>query len=339
MRADKQHDGRAAVAIEHSERLTLVRGLAPGVGLAFSTRRGGVSQGAFAALNLSARTGDNEAAVGENWGLLARELEECWELRGPLAPLGVEQIHGTDIVDAAAAAAPGRPTSGMRTVLGSGDGLFLREPDLTVSVLTADCLPIALVAASGSRGVLVHAGWRGLAAGIVGRAAAVLRLRSTPPEETIAFMGPGIGPCCFEVGAEVRATFLSAFGDDAESSFVAVAGRARWRADLGRLAALELEGAGIRRRYSLSACTCCHAEAYFSHRRDGPVTGRMATILRLGVDDALKPPPDRLRAGGATEGGIVAPTVNGRCIQDAEDTCAASVEPISWYPGGGARWS
>jgi polyphenol oxidase len=181
---------------------------------------------------------------------------------GPLQPAAaalawLEQRH-TDVI---VPAAPGN--------CGVGDALVLEASALAGVVATADCLPIAVV--RGPRAVLVHAGWRGLAAGLPAKAAA--QLGGGPDCE--AWIGPGIGPCCYEVGEEVTEPLRRACGDDVIVSGVG----GRPRLDLRRAAALALRAAGVARVSLLDHCTRCRSEWLWSHRREGGNAGRNLTLV------------------------------------------------------------
>lgn len=212
---------------------------------AFSTRLGGVSDPPFDRLNLGLLTDDSEDAVAENRRRLA-------------AALGFEreqvafarQVHGTRLIDH-------RVQSPDEVV--EADGHVVSRPGLAPLVFVADCLPVAL---AGPEGVaMVHAGWRGLAGGILAAAAAAV-------EATTAAIGPGIGACCYEVGDEV----LSAFGGLGE-------GVAEGRMlDLPEAARRLLAAAGVERVESAGLCTSCERELFFSHRRDEGRTGRQAGV-------------------------------------------------------------
>jgi YfiH family protein len=159
--------------------------------------------------------------------------------------------------------------------LGPADAAVTRRPGRICVILTADCLPVLLAAESGDRVGAAHAGWRGLAGGVIEAAVSALR---TPPRQVLAWLGPAIGPGHFEVGAEVRAGLLE--GDPAaESAFVANS-RGRFMADLYALARRRLQRLGVERIYGGGECTYTDRDRYFSHRRDGR-TGRQATLIWL----------------------------------------------------------
>jgi polyphenol oxidase len=220
---------------------------------AFSTRIGGVSSGPFRSLNLGILTDDEPARVEENRGILLQAL-----VREPDSLAMGQQVHGADIQR------QDKPRS--RGRLERVDAQVTTSADVTPLVLVADCVPLVLSAP----GVVaaVHCGWRGIAAGIVQRAAGeVSRLSGGP---VAAVVGPGIGPCCYEVGAEVLER-LARRGHDADGRMLDLPGcvvAELRRADVGHIAV-----AGI--------CVSCHDELFFSHRRDRGVTGRQAGLAWL----------------------------------------------------------
>ena len=235
----------------------------PGWRLAFSTRLGGVSNGAFESLHLSLSTDDEAAAVLANRERLAAALG----IR-PSDLVVPGQVHGVRVREVDDGQR-GRGATSPQTVLAGTDGLLTRAPDLPLMVSTADCVPVFL-AAEGSDGrpaiALVHAGWRGMLAGVLISAAAAL---SRLGRLTTAVVGPSIGPCCFEVGDDV--------GSALEARFPGV-----WRdgrADLWACAAQELATAGLPAAAVANPrlCTVCDRR-FFSHRRDGGRTGRQAAL-------------------------------------------------------------
>ena len=227
----------------------MIRWNAPGpYVVAFTTRDGGVSEGPFASLNLGLLTADDDARVAEN------RRRACTALGADVARLAMNrQVHGA-VVHRAVAGERGRP----------GDGLWTDEESLPMLKLTADCLPIALARTDGSPAlVLLHAGRRGLVEGIVEAGADSLE------GKLAAVIGPGIGPCCYEVGDDIAADYRARFGA------TAVAGR---NLDLWTVAERLLHDAGVRSVERLDLCTACDPEQFFSHRRDGPITGRQGVI-------------------------------------------------------------
>jgi YfiH family protein len=228
-----------------------------------STRSGGVSMGAWRSLNLGGAVGDDPAAVAEN----RRRFD---------AALGVpavylRQMHGTRVARLPVTdAAPSAPIE--------ADAVISTEPGTACTVLVADCLPV-LFAAPDGRGVgAAHAGWRGLAGGVLeATVAALCQAAACAPSELHAWLGPCIGPRQFEVGADV----LGAFGGG--SRFVPRPrpdGAMRWLADLPGLARDRLQAAGLARISGGAWCTVEEASRFFSFRRDG-ITGRMAAAVWL----------------------------------------------------------
>lgn len=225
------------------------------VAAAATTRAGGVSDGPYAALNLGAHVGDDPAAVAENRRRLAAALDL------PGEPAWLAQVHGTRVVQARPGGSPAE-----------ADAAVTREPGVVCAVLTADCLPVLLASRGGDEVAAVHAGWRGLADGVV---AAALDAMETPPAELLAWLGPAIAQPAFEVGGEVRERFLRR--DPVNAAFFAANDRGRWQADLAGLARRELEAAGVMVSGG-GFCTHDEAERFFSYRRDGDC-GRQATLI------------------------------------------------------------
>lgn len=217
----------------------------------FTTRRGGIADGPYASLDLAIGDGGHDrAAVAQNYTLLAEALGLPREriVQG-------RQVHGKVIAR----------VDGPRAIADGVDGHATAERDLGLLVLTADCLPVAL-AADGAV-AMVHAGWRGLAGGILEEGVRALRAVGASGAVTAA-VGPGAGGCCYEVGDEVRA----AFADVPEAHD----GR---RLDLKAVAAARLRAAGVDAVHDTGLCTmCADPELFFSHRRDGGVTGRQAGV-------------------------------------------------------------
>ena len=226
----------------------------PGTRVLFTTRRGGVSEPPYQTLNLGLLTDDDPEAVRANRERLAREL-------GVAFAYG-RQVHGRAVLVAVAANGDGPPPV-------DADAVVTASPGVGALVLTADCLPIAI--AGNGAVAMVHAGWQGLADGVIGAAIEALRElgRGGP---LAAATGPSAGPCCYEVGDELRARF-AAYGAEARH------GR---NLDLWRIARRQLEGAGVRTIHELGLCTICSdPELFFSHRRDRGLTGRQAGVAWL----------------------------------------------------------
>jgi YfiH family protein len=231
----------------------------PGVRALATTRSGGVSAPPWHSFNLGDHVGDDPRAVAANRALLQRQL--------PAAPLWLSQVHGTRCVDAAAA-----------TMVATGieaDASFARQRGVVCAVLTADCLPVLLCDDAATVVAVAHAGWRGLAAGVIEAAVGAMR---EPGEHLMAWLGPAIGPQAFEVGGEVRDTFV-AHDAQAAQAFVAAPG-GKWLCDIYQLARQRLDALGIRRIAGADSCTVAGAQRFFSYRRDG-VTGRMASLIWL----------------------------------------------------------
>jgi YfiH family protein len=228
----------------------------PGGVAAFSTRRGGVSEGPYESLNLGILTDDDQTRVTENRTLLAGEIG--------LPPERIAmgwQVHGTDIREWDAAPQPGgyaEPGAELDKVDGHTTGVA----ELGLLVLVADCFPVALM--SPGRAAMLHCGWRPLAGGLVEKALA------TFDEPPAAAIGPGIGRCCYEVGEEVLAEFAGLEG---------VADRRML--DLRMVIRRKLEAAGVTRIEDVDLCTSCRPDLFFSHRRDDGVTGRQGGIAWL----------------------------------------------------------
>ena len=224
--------------------------------VAFSTRLGGVSEGPFASLNLGILTEDDPASVVENRTRLCDAVGA-----DPDGATMAWQRHGSTVTEAQPR---GIVTPG--TVYGHCDGLWSDEPGRAMLLLTADCMPIAIARAdehAPAVGIL-HAGWRGLLAGLVGNGVRALGAR-----DVAAAIGPSIGPCCYEVGEEVATPFREAFGDDVVRD---------GKLDLWTSAERALRAAGCVHVDRFDICTSCNADRYFSHRRDHGKTGRQGVI-------------------------------------------------------------
>ncbi len=224
---------------------------------ASTTRRGGVSGGSYASLNLGARVGDDPAAVAEN----RRRLREAAEL--PSEPGWLRQVHGTEIAVLTGAGETGR----------EADAAVSHAAGVVCGVLTADCLPILLCTTDGGAVGAVHAGWRGMAAGVIERALEVL---PADTRDTLAWLGPAISQPAYEVGDEVRRAFEDS--DPGAGCGFERNERGRWQADLYALARRRLEAAGVAGVYGGDYCTAADELRFFSHRRDGPC-GRIATVI------------------------------------------------------------
>jgi len=221
-----------------------------------TTRSGGVSAGPFASMNLGLRTDDDLKSVRTN----RASLRECL----PAEPKWLLQVHGAEVVDADSLKKPVE-----------ADAAVARNPGSVCTVMIADCLPVLLTDRAGTVVAVAHAGWRGLAAGVVEN---TVRAMGTSPDQVLAFLGPAIGPSAFEVGADVRDAFLSRSGD-AASAFVSHK-PGKWLADLFELGRRRLRSSGVTKIYGGGICTYSDPQRFFSHRRD-KVTGRMAAFIWL----------------------------------------------------------
>lgn len=237
---------------------TLLAGV--GVPHAFSTRLGGVSEGPFASLNLGNPGGqaiqDSPQNIAENY----RRLQAAIGCEGRARLYG-HQVHGATVLT------PERVTGDCE--LGKGDAIVCDSPDALASVRTADCVPVLLASRDGRRVAAVHAGWRGTVAGVV--AEALKHFDS--PATVIAAIGPCIGFNAFEVGLEVAEQFAT--------EFVRHEPNGKAHVDLKRALAAQLIAAGVpgEQVESTDRCTVSHADEFFSHRRTGGLTGRMAAVI------------------------------------------------------------
>ena len=234
-----------------------------GVRALFTLRSAGASRAPYESFNLGAHVGDDPGAVRQN----RRQLCAAHEL--PQEPLWLEQVHGTQVVDAdhvrLAGAVQGPPR---------GDAAVSRQPGTVLAVLVADCLPVLFAALDGSAVAVAHAGWRGLAAGVL--EATVVALASHGALQ--AWLGPAISSPHFEVGPEVREAF-TAHDPAAATAFTANSG-GRWQCDLPALARARLAAAGVCSVYADTGCTFAQPQRFYSYRRDG-VTGRNAALIWL----------------------------------------------------------
>ncbi len=221
---------------------------------ATTLRGGGSSLAPYESLNLALHVGDQEEAVRQNRSLVKAMLNL------PGEPKWLAQIHSDRVVDAASVDLP-EPA----------DASFTDQAGIVCAVMTADCLPVLVCSRDGQKIAAIHAGWRGLLAGIIGNTLAAMRTH-----DVLVWLGPAIGPSSFEVGAEVREAF-TAKSDSYCLAFKA-RGNGKWLADIYQLARLELAGLGIAQVYGGGFCTVAEQERFFSYRRD-PATGRMATLI------------------------------------------------------------
>jgi polyphenol oxidase len=223
-----------------------------------TTRQGGVSQPPYDSLNLALQVGDDPVAVTRN------RADLCQACGVPREPFWLSQVHGCRVADSASDL-PGC----------EADAVFSRRSHQVCGVLTADCLPLLMTDRAGRVVCAVHAGWRGLAAGVV--ESAVARL-SVPPQELLVWMGPAIGSDAFEVGDEVRQAFVKRSAEDAQA--FRRNSRGRWLADIYHLARLRLRRLGVGYVGGGDYCTWTQSSLFFSYRREGE-TGRMAALIWL----------------------------------------------------------
>ena len=245
-------------------RLTWVEGPAwPGVDLRFSTRAGGVSHGAFASLNVGAHVGDAPEAVAHNRAQVTAALGG--------EPLWLEQVHGIDVVDADAS----------HTAAPRADAAITQVPGRVLAIMVADCLPVAITNADGTILGAAHAGWKGLAGGVLEQTVQAMR-RAQPARtaELRAWIGPAIGPAAFEVGSEVRRAFIDAHAASVDCFAAHADTPGKWWADLPALAEHRLRLAGVTSIVQSGRCTVSEPTHFFSYRRDGQ-TGRMALFGSL----------------------------------------------------------
>jgi YfiH family protein len=259
----------------------------PGVGALMTTRAGGVSRGPWASLNLGRHAGDDAQAVAENRRRFAASLLPTDVPEGgrgtstPARPVWLRQVHGTNVLELDAQT-PEHPQS-------AADAAWTRTPGIACVVGAADCLPVLFAARDGTAVAAAHAGWRGLAAGVL---EATLRAlgdgAGVPPHDLLAWLGPCIGPAHFEVGADVLLAFghRPTEGDLEHFSYrPRPDGAPRWLADLQGLAAARLQRLGVGHIAAQRECTYEHASRFFSFRRDHPTggSGRMAAAIWLGA--------------------------------------------------------
>lgn len=225
-----------------------------GVHAATTLRSGGVSVGPYSSLNPAMHVGDDADAVVSNRRIISERLAL------PAEPVWLEQVHGSRVVKAGVDACPPQ-----------ADASYTDEPGVVCVVMSADCLPLLFCSADGARIAAVHAGWRGLLAGIISNTVAVLGESGLH-----VWLGPAIGPEAFEVGSEVRAAFVQKSPAFAEAFILQANGK--WLSDIYQLARIELNAIGATNIYGGGFCTVTDPNRFYSYRRD-TVTGRMATLI------------------------------------------------------------
>ncbi|WP_322630094.1 peptidoglycan editing factor PgeF [Halothiobacillus sp.] len=229
----------------------------PGVHAVVTTRLGGISASPFDQLNLATHVGDDPAAVTANRARLKTQAGL------PSEPRWLNQVHGVIVADGVG---PER--------LPDADAGYTDQAQVVLSVLTADCLSVVFCSRDGRELAVAHAGWRGLAAGVL--AATIARFNAAPAE-MMAWIGPAIGPQAFEVGGEVRSAFVDAYAEDA-AGFSPSIHPGKYQANLFILAQMSMQRAGIRHIFGGGLCTFSDPQRFYSFRRDAGRTGRMATL-------------------------------------------------------------
>ena len=212
----------------------------------FTTRAGGFSEGPYAGLNLGLHVGDEAALVSKNRQALAQML--------PAEPMWLDQVHSNRCLSIGSVIPHDN----------KADAAVTDEKNRVLAVMVADCLPILLSETNGQGVAVIHAGWKGLANGVIANTVEDLR------GEWTAWLGPAIGPCHYEVGDDVKQQFESGVGFSVRGD--------RWMMDLKQIARAQLEQAGVHSVAGAEQCTFCLPERYYSYRRDG-VTGRMAGLI------------------------------------------------------------
>jgi YfiH family protein len=239
-----------------------------------TTRLGGVSVAPWDSLNLGVHVGDNAVAVLENRMRVRREAEL------PSEPVWLDQVHGSSVVVLDAGNIPRTATAEqlMQSRRPRADAAVTRQAGVVCAIQVADCLPVLFAARDGSVVGAAHAGWRGLASGVLGATVAAM---DVPSDQIVAWLGPAIGPENFEVGDDVVAAFVDTAHSDQRAQTEAAFVRkpdGKWLCDLFALARLRLAAAGVTQVSGGGLCTVSDAKRFYSYRRDGQ-TGRMAALV------------------------------------------------------------
>lgn len=221
-----------------------------------TTRLNGASQGAYASFNVASHVADNTEHVAENRRLLRERLSL------PAEPLWLDQVHGNHVYQA------DQPNTSRQA-----DAVTTQQIDAICAILTADCLPLLLCNQQGTEVAAIHAGWRGLASGVIDK---TVECMSSTSAELMVWLGPAIGPRAFEVGPEVQQQFCVQ-QTDSQQAFKP-SGKDRYFADIYQLARLNLARLGVRQIYGGEYCSYSDSEHFYSYRRDGQ-TGRMASLI------------------------------------------------------------
>jgi YfiH family protein len=241
---------------------------------ATTLRVGGVSEGIYASLNAASHVGDDPERVRQNREIIAQMLGL------PDEPVWLDQVHSNRVVEAQH---PSRPI-GMKYTGNpqQADASYTDESGVVCAVMTADCLPLLICSADGSLVAAIHAGWRGLLAGVISNTvramqnSAISSLCKREGRDLMVWLGPAIGPDCFEIGAEVYEAFLEKSAEF-DSAFKEQ-NVGKWLADIYQLASIELAELNIFNVYGGDSCTVTEHDRFYSYRRDGQ-TGRMATLI------------------------------------------------------------
>ena len=263
----KQKNGVNYLSIPGFENSGMVR-------TCFSTRLQGVSKGGYSSLNMGLSSGDLRENVIENIKIICDATG--FNIKDMVLP---DQVHGSkcSIVKACDRGKGVDRGSDIKGV----DALITSERGVVICILTADCVPIFLLDEESGVIAICHAGWRGIIYEVIPKT--VLKMTESflaRPEEIKAAIGPSIGPCCFEVGDDVKDKFQESFGSDA--GIINDKG-AKCNIDLWSAACLQLENAGIKQENIIKSnlCTCCNKDYFYSYRRDGSKTGRMISMIEL----------------------------------------------------------
>ena len=235
----------------------------PNIKALCTTRQGGVSSAPFDQLNLGDHVGDDPQAVLDNRQSLLNSLS----LVKPAQWL--KQVHGVEVVEAYS-----------DQQIREADACYTTEPGVACVIMTADCLPVLFTNRSGSKVAAAHAGWRGLAEGVLEQTLS----QFDDPSEVMVWMGPAIGPDAFEVGQEVYDRFVDDLAQSPDAFKPSPSHNERWMADIYRLARLRLNRAGVRQIFGGGLCTYTDSERFFSYRRQAQ-TGRMASLIWMDDDE------------------------------------------------------
>ena len=235
----------------------------PNIKALCTTRQGGVSSAPFDQLNLGDHVGDDPQAVLDNRQSLLNSLSLV------KAAQWLKQVHGVEVVEAF-------PDQQIR----QADACYTTEAGVACVIMTADCLPVLFTDRSGSKVAAAHAGWRGLAEGVLEQTLS----QFDDPSEVMVWMGPAIGPDAFEVGQEVYDRFVDDLAQSPDAFKPSPSHNERWMADIYRLARLRLNRAGVRQIFGGGLCTYTDSERFFSYRRQAQ-TGRMASLIWMEANE------------------------------------------------------